>query len=1411
MTPTDRRKRITDVFQLAVQKPLEERHRFLERECRGDDTLMHEVESLLSEYQTSYENSRDIFTESAAAQPAPPAMQRIGKYQVTKEIGSGGFGRVYSAIDPSFGRIVAIKVMSAPGDPDLVQRFRTEATTVANLHHKNIVNVHDFGEQDGAPYLVMEFLDGTNLQDLIKQNSLSLLEKIEIMSEVANGLQCAHERGITHRDVKPANIMRLANGSVKIMDFGIARIATDSTHHLTQTGFIIGTLSYMSPEQFNGAPADPQCDIFAYGVTFYELLTGRNPFASPNTGETITRIMTAEPPPVSSFVPGCPEGIDRLVKATLAKNREARYSSLSDVVLDAKPIIMELQRGQAGQLYSQASQLFSGGQLDAAQAAVRKALDFDPVHAAARQLRTQIEQALHRRDDAGRAGSLLDKAEKDLRNRQWQDAETALNKIRQLGLSDPQIKTRLEKADAQIEQAKRAERLLITAREELGNQHLTEAFRLVSEVLGSDPANQTGKDLLQEVRAGMAQRETQRRLQEEIARAEGLLLIGEAEQALALVAEIEKRHPDSSEAWALRSRAEAQQAEEIRKRRLTDGAAEAKALLRNGKLESALAKINELLADFPSHADLKALHRHAMERLAAERRAGQIAQLKVDAVRLIDRQEYGQAIRALEAGVAKLGDDGELTRLLQSAIAGKAVEERKLAVSQIAEEAGQLRRQGKLEEALNAVQRAIQAWGEEAPLPGLLQQISQEIHARDQKRAIHDAMRKAGIMMEQKNPDAAALLLRQSMAHYGEDPDLARLLKLAEVQLQARERVGRVGGIRDEVRQLAAARRWQEAFDRAEEGLRAFPDEPVLIAEREAVRAYLDRERRERAIAETLAKVQPLLADRRVDEATELLNAKLLDLGKDSRLLDVQRKLADLAAQKEEAENIEKVCQEAIELRASARFDEAVRVLDACEVRYPGAPGIAAALTEAKKEREGFRRKKEMDAALARASELVQKGEFESARYVLEDIIRSYPDSRELADAAARIRSRMEEGERQREVAQLTSSIEQAIAVREWGHAVTRAEAAIERFPREDIFARLKRKAEEGKYKADIDDVEASALAARRAGDLGRAAEIVAAGRQRWDKEKRLRKLGDEIEDARAEEGVAAAKALADAGNYAEAERKIGEVLARRPKFSSALDLAQSIAARKGARAREERMAEQIRSGTYTLPPVKPGPRKSKQGVYIGGAAVGVIALVGIIWVATHKTPEPHQAVKPAQTKAQVTTTTPATPTAVVVNRPAASTGTSAKTTVPPPKNNDVQPPKVLPKKSADTTTQTAAVRPQPPVTLPPPPPAKVEAQCTMKPFDYNNWHDVKSGDMVWTGNLPTGSDGEIPYRAGSTNRAKGEILEPGIPVKLSFTPDTFQVIASPSVGNCWDGHLVVRNTGPPVTKITIHWVLLAN
>ena len=305
------------------------------------------------------------------------------------------------------------KSSNTPDDPDLLRRFRLEAKTVANLHHKNIVTVYDYGETDGVPYLVMEYLDGTTLQTLIHHNALSLLEKVEIMTEVADGLQHAHARGVTHRDIKPANIMRLADGSVKIMDFGIARMAAQTSTRLTQTGYVVGSLPYMAPEQFGGT-SDALTDVFAYGVTFYELLTGHNPFASADPAVTMYKITNTDAPALRSVAPECPEALDRILRGALARSHEARYSSLSDLAADTRAVLSDLRRDQAGKLYAEAGQFVAAGHLDAAKSAVRKVLDLDPLHADARKLRSEIEEALRRRDLGARAQSLLDTRGKGL-------------------------------------------------------------------------------------------------------------------------------------------------------------------------------------------------------------------------------------------------------------------------------------------------------------------------------------------------------------------------------------------------------------------------------------------------------------------------------------------------------------------------------------------------------------------------------------------------------------------------------------------------------------------------------------------------------------------------------------------------------------------------------------------------------------------------------------------------------------------------------------------------------------------------------------------------------------------------------------------------------------------------------------
>jgi len=593
VTPTQRLQRITDIFQIASELPPEERERFVQRECRGDESLVREVQSRLA----------------GAAESAAP-VRRIGRYVVTGEIGSGGFGRVYRALDPTFGRVVAIKVSTAPGDANLVRRFRTEAETVANLHHRNIVTVYDFGEENGTPYLVMEYLNGTTLHSLIAAQSLTLLEKLEIMCEVAEGLRYAHEHGVTHRDIKPANIMRLADGSVKILDFGIAHLtAREASPRITRSGFVVGSLAYMAPEQFSGT-SDALSDIFSFGVTFYETLTGCNPFAAPRHTEVIYRVTTVDPPPLRSLAPDCPEEVERILNGALARSRKVRWNNLADVVADTRAVLIDLRQAHADKLSAEAARLFDGGQLDAAKTTLRQVLELNPAHAAARALRVTVEEAVRARDFALRSALLMDKAENELADRRYPEAAETLAAVRQSSLSGPDLTFRLQSAEAQLEQGRRIEKLLASARDHLHGRKLTEAWHSVSEVLRADPANTSGQSLMLEIRKEMEALERRRKISEEIAQADRLLVAGQAEQAFALVAVLQGRYPDSPEVAAFGSRVQTQQ---VRLRRLADGIAEVKVLLKSLALDRANDKLDTLQAEWPDHPELVAMRQYAIE------------------------------------------------------------------------------------------------------------------------------------------------------------------------------------------------------------------------------------------------------------------------------------------------------------------------------------------------------------------------------------------------------------------------------------------------------------------------------------------------------------------------------------------------------------------------------------------------------------------------------------------------------------------------------------------------------------------------------------------------------------------------------------------------------------------------------
>jgi serine/threonine-protein kinase len=261
------------------------------------------------------------------------------RYEIHRRLARGGMAQVYLARDRMLDRPVAVKELVAEfaTDPSFVERFRREAQAAANLAHPNIVGVYDWGTQDGTYFIVMEYVDGPSLSQVIRRDGpLHPHRSAELTAEVAAALGFAHSRGVVHRDVKPGNVLLTGSGQAKVTDFGIARALSAPDDDLTQAGSVMGTATYFSPEQAQGLPVDPRSDLYSLGVVFYEMVTGRTPF----TGDTPLAIAykhVQDPPPSpSEIIPDLPPGVEAIIMKLLRKRPEERYASAEDLRADLR-------------------------------------------------------------------------------------------------------------------------------------------------------------------------------------------------------------------------------------------------------------------------------------------------------------------------------------------------------------------------------------------------------------------------------------------------------------------------------------------------------------------------------------------------------------------------------------------------------------------------------------------------------------------------------------------------------------------------------------------------------------------------------------------------------------------------------------------------------------------------------------------------------------------------------------------------------------------------------------------------------------------------------------------------------------------------------------------------------------------
>jgi predicted Ser/Thr protein kinase len=275
---------------------------------------------------------------------------RLGPYEILSPLGAGGMGEVYRAKDPRLGRDVAIKVLPASfsTDADRLRRFEHEARAAGLLNHPNITAVYDIGSHDGAPYVVTELLEGETLRSRLSGGALSARKALDYAIQIARGLAAAHEKGIVHRDLKPENLFVTKDGRVKILDFGLAKLkqAEEESQKTdlatatvgTEPGVVLGTMGYMSPEQVRGKPADYRSDLFAFGAILYEMLSGQRAFRGDTAADTMSAILTKEPPDLSATNRDVHPGVDRIVRHCLEKNPEERFHSAHDLAFDLEAL-----------------------------------------------------------------------------------------------------------------------------------------------------------------------------------------------------------------------------------------------------------------------------------------------------------------------------------------------------------------------------------------------------------------------------------------------------------------------------------------------------------------------------------------------------------------------------------------------------------------------------------------------------------------------------------------------------------------------------------------------------------------------------------------------------------------------------------------------------------------------------------------------------------------------------------------------------------------------------------------------------------------------------------------------------------------------------------------------------------------
>ena len=373
MTP-ERWVEVDKLLDEALSRPPEDRAAFLESACHGDETLLSEVRSLLAAHQKAGEKFLDrpaleLAARRLAKESGSSLIGRtLAHFNVISILGVGGMGEVYLARDTKLDRKVALKLLPPQytSDPGRINRFEREARAASALNHPNIITIYEIDQVENRHFIAAEFVDGQTLREFSANRQIAVKEAIDLATQICSALSAAHEAGIVHRDIKPENIMLRRDGYVKVLDFGLAKLterrrssvatsASEDDPAKTNPGAVLGTISYMSPEQALGREVDHRSDIFSLGVMLYELMTGAPPFKGDSTAAILDAIVHHRPLPITEIRKDLPARLENIIYRSLEKDRELRYQTAGDLRSDLSGLRREMDSAEMASAIRRAS------------------------------------------------------------------------------------------------------------------------------------------------------------------------------------------------------------------------------------------------------------------------------------------------------------------------------------------------------------------------------------------------------------------------------------------------------------------------------------------------------------------------------------------------------------------------------------------------------------------------------------------------------------------------------------------------------------------------------------------------------------------------------------------------------------------------------------------------------------------------------------------------------------------------------------------------------------------------------------------------------------------------------------------------------------------------------------------------